>query len=61
MSYSTFQLVLLASTVEDLQTELLALVQESGEQLAQVVVKLLLNEVTPEAAFQFEEELSMNN
>lgn len=57
MSYSTFQLVLLASTIEDLQTELLALIQESSEQLAQVVVKLLLNEVTPEAAFQFEEEL----
>ena len=57
MSYSTFQLVLLASTVEDLQTELHALIEESSDQLAQVVVKMLVDEVTPKSAFRFEEEL----
>lgn len=57
MPYSTSQLVLLASTVEELQRELQALLEKSSDQLAQVVVAFLLNEVTPQSAFQFEEAL----
>lgn len=59
MSYSTFQLVLLASTVEDFQNELQLLIQESSVSLVQVVNQLLLGEVTPQAAFQFEEALQV--
>ena len=57
MPYSTFRLALLASTVEDLKVELRPLVEESTCPISEVVVKFLLSEVSPHAAFEFEESL----
>lgn len=57
MPYSTLQLAFLASTAEELQQQLHALVQEHTGRLVEVVMKLLLSELTPQASFQFEEEL----
>jgi hypothetical protein len=57
MLYSTLKAALLASTVDDLSGHLHALLHEHVDELVPVVVKLLMGEVTPEAAFQFEEEL----
>lgn len=57
MSYSTLKLALLASTIDDLGEQLTAMLHEQVDQLVPVVMKLLAGEITPDAAFQFEEEL----
>jgi len=57
MPYSTFQLALLASTLDGLQEQLNTVLQKRVAVLLPVVIKLLSGEVTPSAAFQFEEEL----
>ena len=57
MLYSTLKAALLASTVDDLSEHLHALLHEHVDELVPVVVRLFMGEVTPEAAFQFEEEL----
>ena len=57
MSYSMLKAAVLASAIDDLSEELQTLLQEHVDQLVPVVLKLFTDEVTPEAAFEFEHEL----
>lgn len=57
MLYSTLKVALFASTIDDLSEKLHTLLHEHVDQLVPVVLKLFTDEVTPEAAFQFEQEL----
>lgn len=57
MSYSTWNLVVLASLLEELEAELTALVQDGLDQVVELVLQFLSGEVTPQATFQFENGL----
>jgi hypothetical protein len=57
MLYSTLKVALLASTLDDLTEKLDTLLHEHVDRLVPVVLKFFSEEVTPEAAFQFEQEL----
>lgn len=59
MAYSTLQLVLLASSIEELESQLHGLLTESMDLIVEPVCQLLLREVSPENAFRYEDAIEM--
>jgi hypothetical protein len=58
MSYSTLAAAILASTTADLREQLIELIDEHADTFVDVVLRMFLSEVSPMAAFRFEEEMN---